>query len=68
MIRSFRSCVDRQLFFGPTRDESKASELWKPMIQNGRGVFYVFHLSKEKGMVGWYVYFVNFTYNWFKNK
>jgi len=49
MIRSFRSCVDRQLFFGPTCDESKASEFWKPMIQNGRGVFYVFHLSKESG-------------------
>lgn len=48
MIRSFRSCVGRQLFFGPTCDESKASEFWKPMIQNGRG-FLCFFISRKSG-------------------
>jgi len=49
MIRSFRSCVDRQLFFGPTCDESKASEFWKPMIQNGRSVFVCFSSLEREG-------------------
>jgi len=35
-------------FFGPTCDESKASEFWKPMIQNGRG-FLCFFISRKSG-------------------
>lgn len=49
MIRSFRSCVGIDNFFlGPTCDESKASEFWKPMIQNGRG-FFSFFISRKSG-------------------